>query len=418
MKTKYYLKCLLLPILFGTAFSGSSSAQRSPVADYLGNYYEMLNNYGDASLPLSDRQLFREEILTQYFLFEGSLVWNDLRPQGSRYIQPREYLDNILTDFPRGISFTHKILEVGAMEPDVNGLKTVVRLRVSARPVSGRAITNELSMVLAVQQYSTSSISARIKSIDKAGPEPSASVEPEPERQDGAPPPTRTEPKPTPSPAADEITGVRVIEHYLDAIGGRARLESVKDISKTMSTTIQGMELDMALLQKVPGKMVMTVKMNGNVMNETRFDGEKGVVNAMGQKERIKGAEAEAMKAEALIFPELAYASSNYQIELSGVEEVNGEQAYKVQVTPPNGNMLTEYYAVESRLKIKQVSKQEGAGGEEVVTTNTFSNYQRVNGILFPFESINKVSTPTPFTIKVKEIKINSGISDKVFEVK
>ncbi|WP_282775258.1 hypothetical protein [Phaeodactylibacter xiamenensis] len=416
MKISNWLYGMATCLILAAGMPQKGTAQRSPVADYLGNYYEMLNNYGDASLPLSDRQLFREEILTQYFLFEGSLVWNDLRPQGSRYIQPREYLDNILTDFPRGISFTHKVLEVGAMEPSASGLKTVVRLRVSARPVGGRALTNELSMVLAVQQYSTSSISARIKSIDKAGSVPSASVQPE--RQDAAPPPTRTEPKPTPGPAADEVTGVRVIEHYLEAIGGRARLESVKDISKTMSTTIQGMKLDMALLQKVPGKMVMTVKMNGNVMNETRFDGEKGVINAMGQKERIKGAEAEAMKTQSLIFPELEYASSNYQIELSGVEEVNGEQAYKVHIMPPNGNMLTEYYAVESRLKIRQVSRQEGADGEEVVTTNTFSKYQKVDGVLFPFESVSEVATPTPFTIKVKEIKINSGISDKVFEVK
>ncbi|MCR9098987.1 MAG: outer membrane lipoprotein-sorting protein [bacterium] len=416
MKTKHYLKKLLLGFLLSAALPGSAMAQRSPVADYLSNYFEMLNNYGDASLPLSDRQLFREEILSQYFLFDGSLIWNDLRPQGSRYIKPREYLDNILTDFPQGISFTHEVVKVGALEPAANGLETVVQLKVTAQPKGKRTITNELSMVLAVQQYSTSSVSARIKSIDKADPGPSASIEPE--RQDAAPPPTRTEPKPTPGPAADETTGVRVVEHYLEAIGGRARLERVKDISMTMSTTIQGMELDMALLQKVPGKMVMTVKMNGTVMNETRFDGEKGVVNAMGQKERIKGAEAEAMKAQALIFPELEYASSNYQIELSGVEEVNGEQAYKIHITPPNGNMLTEYYAVDSRLKIKQVSRQEGADGEEVVTTNTFSKYQKVNGILFPFESISEVSTPPPFTIKVKEIKINSGISDKVFEVK
>ncbi|MEQ8702809.1 MAG: formylglycine-generating enzyme family protein [Phaeodactylibacter sp.] len=181
MKTKHYLKKLLLAFLLSTALSGSAIAQRSPIADYLANYYEMLNNYGDASLPDSDRQLLREEILVQYFLFEESLVWNDLRPKGSRYIKPREYLDNILTDFPEGITFSDSLLWFGDLQPSENGLKTVVRLRVTVIPAGGQPITNDLSIVLAVQMYSKSSISARIKSIDKA-PSGSAPVTNEPEK--------------------------------------------------------------------------------------------------------------------------------------------------------------------------------------------------------------------------------------------
>lgn len=181
MKIKHYLKDLLLVFLLSATLPGSAIAQRSPVADYLANYYEMLNNYGDASLPDSDRQLLREEILVQYFLFEESLVWNDLRPQGSRYIKPREYLDNILTDFPEGITFSDSLLWFGDLQPSENGLKTVVRVRVTAIPVDGQPITNDLSIVLAVQMYSNSSISARIKSIDKA-PSVSAPVANEPEK--------------------------------------------------------------------------------------------------------------------------------------------------------------------------------------------------------------------------------------------
>lgn len=146
----------------------SSAQDDGPIADYLANYFEMLNNYGDASLSLADRQLFREEILTRYFLFEGSLLWNHLRPKGSRYIKPREYLENMLLDFPGGISFAHKILEDGGLHSAENGLETLIRLELESKPSGQRTITEELIVVLAVQQYTTSSISARIKSIDKA----------------------------------------------------------------------------------------------------------------------------------------------------------------------------------------------------------------------------------------------------------
>ncbi|WP_282782467.1 formylglycine-generating enzyme family protein [Phaeodactylibacter xiamenensis] len=162
-------------------------AQDSPVVSYLANYYEMLNNYGDTTLSLPDRRLFKEEILSQFFLFEGSLVWNDLRPQGSRYIKPREYLDNLLIDFSNGISFSHEILNIDDLQPTVNGLKTVIRLRVTAEPNGEQKITNELNMVLAVQQYSANSLSARIKSIDMAPPVSVALNIPELGEQEEAP---------------------------------------------------------------------------------------------------------------------------------------------------------------------------------------------------------------------------------------
>lgn len=149
--------------------SDKAAAQSDPVADYIANYYEMLNNYGDAKGSLADRRLFREEILSRYFLYEGSLIWNHLRPEGKRYITPREYLDNILTDFPEGIAFRYEVANVSNLEPANDGLKTIVRLKLTAKPAGQPSVSHDLRMVLAVRQYNPTSLSARIKSIDKAG---------------------------------------------------------------------------------------------------------------------------------------------------------------------------------------------------------------------------------------------------------
>lgn len=173
-----------LIILIGVLIPLSMPAQSDPVANYIANYFEMLNNLGDASMPLSDRKLFQEEILSQYFLFEGALVWNHLRPDGKQYIKPREYLDNILTDFPKGITFDHQLLNVGSLQPFENQLKSVVQVKVTARSESRAVGTDELRMVLIVRQFNPSSLSARISSIDQA---------------EGAPPPaTETRERPTP----------------------------------------------------------------------------------------------------------------------------------------------------------------------------------------------------------------------------
>ncbi|WP_282776075.1 formylglycine-generating enzyme family protein, partial [Phaeodactylibacter xiamenensis] len=187
MKAICYTYRLVLLLLWSAALPNGGAAQSGPVADYVANYYEMLNNLGDASMPLSDRRLFRSELLSQYFLFDGSLIWNDLRPQGSQYIRPQEYLDNILTDFPRGAAFAYSDLQIGPLLPEGGSLKTVVTFRSEISPVGQARISNDLQMVLTIQEFSANAISARIKSIDKAGAGASTSVQPEPERQDAAP---------------------------------------------------------------------------------------------------------------------------------------------------------------------------------------------------------------------------------------
>jgi zinc protease len=183
-----------------------------------------------------------------------------------------------------------------------------------------------------------------------------------------------------------------------------------------MSTTVQGASLMIERKQKAPGKMAMVVSMNGNVMNETRFDGEKGFVSQMGQKKMIEGEEAEGLKEQAVIFPELNYEDKGYTLELKGVEPVNGEDAYKLIVMDENGDKTTEFYSVETGMKLKEVSTQEGPQGESTVT-NEFKDYREVNGIMIPYEMKTIGAMPMPMTMKVEEVQINEGISDDTFKV-
>jgi FtsP/CotA-like multicopper oxidase with cupredoxin domain len=207
-----------------------------------------------------------------------------------------------------------------------------------------------------------------------------------------------------------------VIENYIEALGGREKLESVKDMSMTMGATIQGMALTMKLKQKATGKMAMTVEMNGSVVNETRYDGEKAMVSAMGQKQVLEGEDADAFKSQAMIHPELAYGKKDYELKLTGAEKVDGEPAYKIEITSPDGSKSTEYFAIESGLKLKAVTVQDGPQGS-VTVTNRFSDYQEVEGMMVPFQTEAEGMAPVPLTMKVQEVQINTGLEDEVFAV-
>lgn len=212
------------------------------------------------------------------------------------------------------------------------------------------------------------------------------------------------------------LTGFDVIDNYLEAIGGKDKLEEVEDMTMEMSTTMQGMSISMTMKRKEPAMMSMVVEMNGNVLNETRFDGEKGYVSQMGQKQPIEGEQAQETKEQAMLFPEMSYEKRGYTAAIAGVENVNGQEAYKLVVTDPEGNKTTEFYSIDTGFKLKEVTTQEGPQGE-VTVTNEFSNYAEVDGIMMPYEMKTIGAMPMPMTMKVGEVLINQGLSDEEFKV-
>jgi len=161
---------ILIQVLLWGCFPLLARGQSSNVAvnNYIGNYYAALNNLGDVSYQMDERRAFREDMLNQYFLYEGSVLWNDLRPRGTEFIRPREYLDIVITDFPRGVIFTYEIIEVGAMQPTSRGYQLLIRIKSTVKPAGSQAFSNEVKLLLDGQSFTGSSLTARIKSIDRS----------------------------------------------------------------------------------------------------------------------------------------------------------------------------------------------------------------------------------------------------------
>lgn len=213
------------------------------------------------------------------------------------------------------------------------------------------------------------------------------------------------------------LTALDVVENYLNAIGGRSQLGKVQDMTINMSTSVQGMAMEMSVKRKAPNKMFMSVTMNGMALNTTRFDGEQGVAIAMGQEQKLEGEALEAIKQQAHIFPEAEYGKKGYELALAGIETVEGKKAYRVDVTAPSGNKSTEYFDIQTGLKVRSASTQPGPGGEQVTIINDYGDYREAEGIRMPFELKASGMGPFPIALKVESVEINKGLEDSIFEV-
>jgi hypothetical protein len=99
---------------------------------------------------------------------------------------------------------------------------------------------------------------------------------------------------------------------------------------------------------------------------------------------------------------------------LKGIAEVNGRKCYRVFVERANGNGFTEYYDVESGLKLRRVEPQMTPEGNFQVITD-FSDHKAVDGILFP-HTIDQ-NAGMKFHFVASKILVNKPIGDSVFQV-
>lgn len=210
-----------------------------------------------------------------------------------------------------------------------------------------------------------------------------------------------------------DLTAEKVIEKYVEAMGGKEKLLAIKDMVMKMSTSMQGMTIEMSSTRKAPNKVLVTTSMGGNVLQKQVYDGTKGVVTAMGQTMELSGKQLEEMKAQANMTLELDYGKLGYELKLVEVENVNGKPAYKVQVNSPAGSSVTDFYDMESGLKVKSVSSQETQMGTIPVTTS-YEDYREVEGLKFPF-LIKQQAGPQTVDLKVVLIELNTGVGDDVF---
>ena len=212
------------------------------------------------------------------------------------------------------------------------------------------------------------------------------------------------------------ITADMVIDKYISAIGGKEKLMAVKDISINMGAEMMGQAVEMTLIQKAPNKIVSKLTTQGMTIQESIFDGTKGKQGQMGQSAAMSPEDIKTIKKQATLFPEMKLKEMGNTLKLVGTEQVDGKNAYVIEITDADGKKVTNFFDTESHLKIREINVIE-AGEQTITLTNDLLDYKPVDGILFPHTRTTSGATPAPLTMKVTEIKVNSGVEDSVFSI-
>jgi predicted Zn-dependent peptidase len=212
-------------------------------------------------------------------------------------------------------------------------------------------------------------------------------------------------------PAPAGVTAEQVINNYITAIGGAKKLKKVKDLTIKAGASMQGQTINFDTYMKAPDKMFFQVGSGAMVFATQIYNAGKGVASSPmgGESKPIEGDELATLKEGALIFSEMYYTTLGYTTELLGIEEQKDQKhLYKIQVNKGGDRKDTEYYDVQTGLKVRA----EGKSG-----TTEYSDYKDVDGILYP-NTIKQSMGGQSFNLTVSEIKVNAKLKDDLFIIK
>ena len=206
-----------------------------------------------------------------------------------------------------------------------------------------------------------------------------------------------------------DVSAQSVLEKYIEAIGGKSKLEGVNTLAMMAEAEMQGMKLNLNIKKTSSDQLMQDVQMMGNSVSKQVLNGDKGYMIVQGQRKDLAGEEIKTFKGESAPFSELQLLSDN-TITLEGMEMVGDKNAYKLKV----GENKSAFYDAETGLKLQEVTITE-MQGQQIASTSNFEDYKEVAGILFPYKIMQTVG-PQSFEFIVSEIKVNDGVSPSDFE--
>jgi zinc protease len=217
--------------------------------------------------------------------------------------------------------------------------------------------------------------------------------------------------------APSDMTAEGLINSHIEALGGKANMEKVNAIKMVAKMSLMGQDLEMTMIRK-EGKFYQKMGNASMTIQEQVYDGEKAKMGGMaGTKMITEGEELEAIKNEAKLFPILDLLTDAYQLDLKGMEKVDGKEAYKIIATDDKGDKESIYLNKDNLMIIKRVSTQDN-NGQSMTISSTFRDFEEINGLMFPRKMGIVGAAPVPLNMEFTTIEVNGEVDDSIFEIK
>jgi hypothetical protein len=208
-----------------------------------------------------------------------------------------------------------------------------------------------------------------------------------------------------------------ILDHYVEVTGGKAAYESRKTevATGTVEFAAQGLKGTLTRYAAAPDKSYSIIELEGIGKME------QGTVNGMAWDKnpmitpRIKsGVEKAQGIREGMFNGPLNWRKVYAKAETVGVENAEGEECYKVTLTPFEGKPETGFFSKKSGLEIKRIITVASPMGE-MQAEAVAQDYKDFGGVLQPTKMLQRVAGQE-LVITIQSVKINEQLPADRFD--
>jgi hypothetical protein len=217
---------------------------------------------------------------------------------------------------------------------------------------------------------------------------------------------------------SNALTADDLVAKHIEARGGAEKMKAIQSLQLTGKLALSGdFTAEFALVRQIrrPNQVRSDATLQG-LTTVRAWDGREGwgISPLWGRKdaERLSPDESkELIEIADFDGPLVDSASKGNRIEYLGTEDVDGTEAHKLRVTTKDGDIQYVYLDPDYYLVIR-ILYQRAVRGAQVEVETDFGNYEKINGVYFPF-SIDAGSKGEAKTRKITIDKVEANIALK-----
>jgi hypothetical protein len=211
-----------------------------------------------------------------------------------------------------------------------------------------------------------------------------------------------------------DAKALEIIQKNMEVSGGKAKMAAVKSMIRTMEMSMPFGTSDVEAFYK-NGKYYTKSMMNGQVGMEMKYDGIRLYMGGMAGNQTIDDESTiqKMIGTQAKIFPVLDLESNPTNLVYEGTAKINNKECHKIGVNDGTGAKM--FFDASTGFLVRLAQKSEWQG-TEIENNIEFGDYKMIDGLAFAHK-MSLTNGQFSMDMKVKEIKLNPDISDKIFMI-
>ena len=216
-------------------------------------------------------------------------------------------------------------------------------------------------------------------------------------------------------PAPEGMTAEDVFNAHYEARGGVAKFSKLKGVQTTGEMAAGPMTLSMEQGYLVSGAGYTRISAGGNIMQESKYDGQKGSETAMGQITPMDDAKILDTQRNHDVLEFLHLADYGLEAELLGVDRIDEAPQYLIEMRKDGKVIESHWFNVETGLRTRTVRNESTPRGDMTVTLN-YGDTMEVKGLRFESE-ITMSTGGQEMKMSIKEVKLNPKLNSSDYSV-